>query len=390
MEPPVFQVDPHGRLANRMIQYMVALAFADRVGGCRFSDVDLPAWGLQYPRLEPPAPIVRHHSRHHIDLDALAAQVMAGEARTVYWSGWGQRLENFLPRERYRSIFVAPFPQEIGFGPDVLVCPIRAEDILTGREPNYPLTPVEFYRDIVAMTGLRPVFIGQTEPNAYMDRLRAEFPNATIRAPQADPLVDFETIRQSRHVVVGVSTYSWLAAWLSETIETVFMAVSGLFNPRQVPDVDLLPLGDPRFRFFLFPINYAVSLDRHAELHRRIAPYWHVQSHALLQQQLMQAPRFGWSIEEALAAFDEAFYLQAHSDVANYAPDKPGFGRFHYINYGFQERRVAVRVDPIWYATRYPIAAFEIARGDFADATHHYTMAGRARGYRPVATGDDW
>lgn len=81
-----------------------------------------------------------------------------------------------------------------------------------------------------------------------MDRTRAAFPNTIVRDPQPDLLVGFETIRQSRHVVVGVSTFACLAAWLSRTADNTFMTVNGLFDPRQTSQVDLLPFGDARYR----------------------------------------------------------------------------------------------------------------------------------------------
>jgi hypothetical protein len=391
MFAPVFQVDPLGRLANQMIQYMVALSFVDRVGDCRISNVSLPAWGIHCPRLDTPGPAALEHRLQHIDLPVLAEQVRSGRIRRVEWSGYGQRLENFLPRNRYEVVFVSPFDAAMGYGPEYLVCPVRAEDVLHGGTLDYVLTPVEFYRDIIDMTGLRPVFIGQTQPNAYMDRIHAAFPSAIFRAPQHDPLVDFETIRQSRHVVVGVSTYSWLAAWLSNTVETIHMTVSGLFHPRQYRAVDLLPFGDERFRFYLFPINYAVNLDRHAEVHRRIAPYWHPISHGALRRLFAAAPRFGLSLDEALAVFDEAYYLEANPDVAEAGLGAgQEFARAHYRSHGFHEGRVAMRLDPVWYATRYPLAAFEVGRVDYADLVQHYLIAGRARGYHPYPAGDEW
>ena len=392
MDPAVFHVYPRGRLANRMIQYMVALAFADRVPGCRIAGVSLPQWGIDHPDMPGTDRLRVYASEQHLPLATLADQVLSGEyPGGVSWPGFGQRMENFLPRERYRTTFVSPFSQPMGYGPDCIVCPVRAEDILLGATPDYPLTPVEFYRDVVAMTRLRPVFIGQTEPNAYLDRLRAAFPTAIFRAPQSDPLFDFETIRQSHHAVVGVSTFSWLAAWLSDTMQTIHLTVSGLFHPRQRPSVDLLPYDDPRYRFHLFPINYAVTLDRHAELHRRIAPYWHLQPAPLLRQQLTEAPRFGWNLDDGLAVFDEAYYLAANADVAAYAErEGRGFARAHYIAFGFRERRLPVQVEHTWYATRYPLAAYEVGRGDYAGFEHHYMTVGRLRGYQPMQVAGEW
>ena len=324
----------------------------------------------------------------HIDLSSLAEQMLSGQIGRVEWTGFGQRMENFLLPEQYQDVFVSPFQTPMGFGPEYLVCPVRAEDILHGPNPEYVLTPVEFYRDIVDITGLKPVFIGQTQPNLYMDRIRAAFPAAIFREPQDNPLADFETIRQSRNIVVGVSTYSWLAAWLSESAGNIYMAVSGLFNPMQKPSVDLLPFGDTRYKLFLFPINYAVPLDRHAQAHSRIAPFWRQMSHTALQQQFGAAPRFPCDRdrEQALAVFDEQFYLETNAGVAAVALNHgTGFAVAHYTRHGFQERRLPMRFDMVWYASEYPLAAFGVAQGDYAELAHHFMAIGKARGYRPYS-----
>lgn len=382
----VFHLEPMGRLANQMIAYMVALKFTDMAGFCRISNISIPAWGVHHPPVACGGPVAVEQRQQHIDLIDLAEKMWSRDISRVEWRGFGQRMENFLSPQRYRPVFVSPFSGPMGYGPDYLVCPVRAEDILHGPHPDYVLTPVEFYREIIDLTGLKPVFIGQTHPNAYMDRIREAFPNAVYRAPQQDPLVDFETIRQSHHAVIGVSTFSWLAAWLSDSLETIFLTVSGLFNPMQSRDVDLLPFGDRRYRFFLFPINYAVPLDRHAAVHRRLAPYWRETPHDTLQACFKTAPRHRPRLQDALAAFDEAFYLETNLDVAGVARQHgPGSGAAHYMNHGFHERRLPLRFDPAWYCEHYPQAAFDVAAGEHASPIDHYLAVGRALGYRPTA-----
>jgi hypothetical protein len=369
-----------------MIEYMVALTFAEMVGGCRISNISLPKWNIHHPKLELPYPNVVEPRQQHIDLPALARLVASNQINGVKWTGYGQRMENFLPRERYRDVFVSPFGRPMGYGPGYLVCPVRAEDILDGSCPEYPLTPVEFYRDLAKLTGLILVFIGQTRPNLYMDRLREAFPDALFREPQDDPLVDFETIRQSHNIALGVSTYSWLAAWLSSSAENIYLAVSGLFNPMQKPNVDLLPFGDARYKFFLFPLNYGVPLERHAEAHRRIAPFWQQMPHDELRRRFRNAPVFPRDLNQALALFDTDFYLQANPDVADIAL-RVGrdYARGHYIDHGFRELRLPFRLDEAWYASEYPLAAFEVARGNYAELAHQYMAVGKARGYLPYS-----
>ena len=44
--------------------------------------------------------------------------------------------------------------------------------------------------------------------------------------------------------------------WLSNTAETIFFPVKGFLNPQQRKDIDLLPIGDERYRFCRFPAEH--------------------------------------------------------------------------------------------------------------------------------------
>jgi predicted SAM-dependent methyltransferase len=89
-------------------------------------------------------------------------------------------------------------------------------------------------------------------------------------------------------------------------------------------------------------------------------------------------------LDVMLEVFDEAFYLGYNADVAEVV--RNGWlpsGREHYIHYGFKERRLPFALDSAWYAAQYPLAALEVAHGNYADFVDHYVCVGRARGYRP-------
>lgn len=379
---PVLHLTLLGNLGNQMIEYMVALKLGSLVPGLRISNVSIPEWNIEHPAIESTGPVAQVGPWVRFNVPALAQALNAGTIRRVEWAGYGQRMENFLPREFYNLIFAAKSPEE-GFGSEYLVCPVRAGDIVDGFYGDYPLTPVEFYSELIERTGLKPVFMGQTAPNAYTDRLRERFRDATFLETRG-PLGDFELIRRSKNIVVGVSTFSWLAAWLSHA-ERIFMTVSGLFNPMQGKLVYLLPLGDARYRFWLFPINYGVPLDRHADVHQRMMPYCRLMTHEALKRQIDEAPRFPRNLGELLIEFDEKFYLASNGDVnAAVANGSVGSGRHHYISHGFNEFRAPFALHPIRYVNRYPLAALEVAQGDYADLHHHYVAVGKARGYRPV------
>jgi SAM-dependent methyltransferase len=246
---PVFQTRPRGDLGNRMIQHMVALSVADLAPNVRLIGAELPEWGLPATEDEGVWANWAEADDQALEVAAVAEMLNSGRARRVVHRGYGQRIGQFLPREAYREVFRADLPEIQGYDERHLVI-----DIGVGDGHGMSL-PVEFYRQIVADSFLLPVFMGRTDPSPYTDALRQAFPDATF-LPSLGALDDFELLRRSAHIVVAISPLSWLAAWLSEARQIV-LPVNGLFDPRQTPGVDLLPTDDPRYRFFLFPVNHA-------------------------------------------------------------------------------------------------------------------------------------
>jgi hypothetical protein len=140
------------------------------------------------------------------------------------------------------------------------VVSVRSNEILTGLHRDYNLVPVSYIRRIVAHSGLRPVFSGQTHPNFYTDALRASFPQARFLAGN-HWLDDFQTLRNARNIVLSVSSFAWLAAWFSQTAERIYMPLLGIYNPAQRPDIDLLPLDDLRYVFEEMPVEPFTASD---------------------------------------------------------------------------------------------------------------------------------
>ena len=385
---PVIHIEPGDVLLVPMIQFMMALKFASLVPGCRISNVHLPAWGIALPRIDVDGPSFTFPPRQKFDGPSLSERMNAGEFRCLNYSDVSPRMENFLDRERYRGLFESPRHRNIGYGADHLVCHLGPGD--TPWRPNHcnVLTPVEFYCQIVARTGLQPVFIGNTLPSRYIASLQAALPHATIMPP-GYTIRDFEIIRQSRNIVVGCSKLSWLAAWLSDAQEIVF-PVNGALSPFQNSQFDLLPFDDPRYRFYLFPINHAVGEADHAACHRAMAGLWREIPHDHLRQLATGAPRVPRRIEPFLEVFDEHYYLSQFASVRKGVEEgwlKSGLA--HFTRWGFPDGLGwwAFELDETWYTTQYPIAAVEIGQGDYADCRHHYAEIGRRRGYKPVRPG---
>jgi hypothetical protein len=373
-----------GNLGNQMIQYMVARALAARVGPVRYSAVGLAPFGIEHPPVEGDFPDTEIVTTDTVDLDRLARGLASGALQRVDIRTYGQRVANFLPPGAYRSEFVSDAVELSGAGPDELLCNVRQGDILDGHHPDYVLIPVEFYADLVAETGLAPVFMGQLEDSPYMRVLRRRFPQARY-LPSRGAAIDFERIRRARHIVPSVSTFSWLAAWLSDA-ERIYLPVLGLLNPMQNRAVNLLPLEDQRYRFYQFPIHYACAVRGFREAHEAIDRLWRFLPADRLAALLARKPP---ARQKRLYVdmFDESYYRAVNPDIeaAVNAGQLPS-GRFHYESCGFDEGRSAFALDRSWYCRRYPMAALEIAEGWFFDADQHWLEMGRARGYRRGAS----
>jgi hypothetical protein len=377
---PVIHISTMGNLGNQMIQYAAAHALAARIGTVRFSNVNLPPFGILHPAIGGDCGASETVTAHTLELDRLAKALAGGALRRVDIRSYAQRMENFLPPQAYATVFPQRGAAPETAGPDELLCNIRQGDILDGHHPDYVLIPPDFYAALVAETGLRPVFMGQLDDTPYLRRLRALFPEARF-LPSLGAGVDFERIRGARHIVPAVSTFSWIAAWLSEA-ERIHLPVLGLLNPMQNRGVNLLPLDDRRYRFYQFPIHYGFRVALHATAHAALRGLWRYMPAERLAALLRRVPP---PRDKAmyLEAFDEAFYRAVNPDIAQaVAAGHLPSGRHHYETIGFDEGRSGFALDRAWYCRAYPIAAIEVAQGEFWDADQHYLEVGRARGYR--------
>jgi hypothetical protein len=377
-----------GGFANRMIQHLAAQGLASALSDARIIHSAFPEWGIDGVDLT--GPIGRSVSygpwRHRLDVIGVADCLARGVIDTVVLDSYAQHFDNFPDVATARRLFVTPSALEDvrGFGADRLVISIRGGEILDGRHPDYILLPPSFYEGLIEQTGLKPVFFGQIEDNAYCLALRARFPRAEFVAGQG-VMHDFAVLRRSCHIVPSISTFSWLAAWLSEA-ESVHLPVAGLFNPRQARAHFLLPLDDPRYRFHLFPLAYAVDVAKYphhfATMQRALDGTARLVSADRLRAIIEAAPQVKRRIDAYLAFYDEAFYSESQADIG--AAVRDGLlpsALHHYLEHGFREERPCFKLDLFHYATKYPLAAAEVTQGEYLDFEHHYVEIGHRRGY---------
>ena len=84
--------------------------------------------------------------------------------------------------------------------------------------------------------------------------------------------------------------------------------------------------------------------------------------------------------------FDEAWYLEQYSDVADVVRTGAGLTAIdHFLWHGRQEGRSGYFFDSGWYEDAYPMVRMDIRQGRASNPKEHYERYGRYRGYLPHA-----
>ena len=243
---PKIIIKRNGRLANNMFQVMLAYELKKRVPSAEIFGFSLPEWGIAFEYAEPVQPVMKIQ-RHKFDLDLIAYLLKSGVLGSVLIDGWGMRLCNFPDINFYRKIFVTGV-KAVEVSDKQIVLNVRSEDIVTGKYQRYYPLPFSFYEKIIDVTGLEPVFMGQIDDSDYVQALRNKFSGAKF-LPHVNAMVDFQTIRHAKNVAISVSSFAWLASWLSESLEAIHFPVAGLYDPSNLETL-LMPIDDARYHFY--------------------------------------------------------------------------------------------------------------------------------------------
>lgn len=122
---------------------------------------------------------------------------------------------------------------------------IRLGDIWNANSKtskSYQILPISFYEKVFEISR-KPFLLISEEPTQeqyeYLEKIISIAPGS-MRMKSGCLIRDFQLLRNSTELTLATSTYSWLAAWLSESAESVFIPKVGLFDPSIRPDIDLI------------------------------------------------------------------------------------------------------------------------------------------------------
>lgn len=243
-----------GNVANRMFRYMYCRNLQNILAGSALYGYQIPEFGLTSGPLEIEGRPLKIADGHIHNMASIAYKLRNRIYDGLIFNGYVQRLEYYPNRDICADYFMQrPEIDRTHLGPSHITLNIRGAEILGDLHPDYAPVPISFYEQIVGATGLSPVIMGQLGDDAYSHEIRRRF-SGCIFLESKSAAHDFEIIRSSTNIVPSVSSFSWLAAWLSTTAQSIHLPMRGFMNPRQRPDIDLLPISDGRYRFYDFPV----------------------------------------------------------------------------------------------------------------------------------------
>jgi len=345
----LFSIRPAGNFGNRAIAYMVAIAVGQHFPSPITYNCSLPELGHEFD--EDLHKRLRAEQRgtytvHERDIGSLpetVEKIKSSGATSVVFEGFFQRYEYFEPVEFYRALLFRKQRLDIEpFADNDLVINIRTGDILGGGVSWYPLVPVTFYETLIRNTRCNPVFMGQLDDCAYVREIRNAFPNARM-IQSGGAMTDFNRLMHAKRLCISVSTFSWLAAWLSDATE-IHYPLLGFLHPFTLPPretvscgTDLTPLPDPRYRYHLLPVLNAEPELEFLKLTRQFHP-------------ISQAVTRGFAAGLSLKA-------------------KTAF------------REIDVTAHRIYFK-KYPDSAWSVSAGQATSVLTHYETIGKPHGYR--------
>jgi len=243
-----------GNAGNRLFQYFFCAELARRSGVRSVHGLDIPEFGIQSASIAPAGRVIQTSPGHLYNVADLAYKLRNGIYDCVNFVGYAHRLEYYPDLNFLRSLMLAlPGHSLEPPGERDLVINIRGAEVLGRAHSSYGPPPISFYEHLASKTGLTPVFVGQVGDDFYSRELRRRFDGCRF-VESHGAASDFAFLQAAKNLVVAVSTFSWLAAWLSVRAEHIHLPVSGFLNPLQRADINLCPVSDERYSFYEFPV----------------------------------------------------------------------------------------------------------------------------------------
>ncbi|APG30468.1 Hypothetical protein GbCGDNIH3_1502 [Granulibacter bethesdensis] len=374
-----------GNPGNILMMYLSALKIRKHLGYGDITNVKIPIFGIDLPDIRL-AGWGLHNTAYangrqagYVPAPGLAHAVRHSDAKFISLEGYCQHVKNFPTREEldYEQFFSA-IPNGDGGGDDELVINIRGGEILRGIHQDYTLLPPEYYYYLVAKTGKKPIFYGQLDESPYMTELRSFFPHATFIQSRG-VREDFDFLRKSKHIVLCVSTFSWMAAWMSNAT-TIHFPIAGVLNPMQHTTSMLLPLDDPRYKFYMFPVYYGTHVDQYRDYLDPVRTTWQPMEPDKLREIVPDGEMY---INDYIRSLNIEEYIEYYPEKSSVFDLFGNIGIYNdYMNNGFFDNRAAFKLERGFYTRTYHQVGLDMSCGRIKSERDHYARIGQYMGLK--------
>jgi hypothetical protein len=242
-------VIPNGRFGNNLFQLSLMNTLRSHCQSLVILLPSFPEMGIDESEgysnaleLEPDLRVIDHQ----IDLNSLITFIKENPYALIHCSAWGMYPAAYNNSRSYlRSIFVQNKTLTNENQYDLLRFHIRGGDLwqtpIYKRDryihPDYTGIPISFYKLILENTKMPSEFIiEKTVPTWYLRALE-ECVEIKPRRSKATPIQDFLTLASSKEIGLGVSTFSWMSAFIGNP-SMVHLPILGIFDSTCRPELD--------------------------------------------------------------------------------------------------------------------------------------------------------
>lgn len=386
----IIKIWAKGNPGNIMMMYLSAIKLMDNASDVEVVNVEIPIFDINIPNVGTDGlglhnrEITNSRQFGYIPSKGLRHAAKLTNASFISLEGFCQHVDNFpeLRKFNYEKFF-PPLPGENGGKENDIVINIRGGEVLQGIHPHYCLLPPEFYNFVISKTNKNPIFYGQLDDSPYMRELRERFPDARFEQSRG-AREDFDFIRKSKHIIPCLSTFSWMASWLSKAT-SIHFPVAGVLNPMQHNSSMLVPLHDERYHFYLFPNFYALHVDHYKDYIDPIRDSWEPIDKDSLLNIINNIKGYNEikNLDDFICSLDCDEYISMYPDEKR---DFEVFGKIgvfnNYINDGFFNKKRQVKLDVPFYTRNYPQVGRDISVGKYPNAEFHYAVIGHHLGLK--------
>lgn len=240
---------PNGRLGNNLFQLSLMNALSIRCPKLMILLPSFPEIGIEESEgyvealnSEPNLTLIDHQ----IDLDAIVNFIKVNPSALIHCSAWGMKPAFYAQSRSYlKNIFDMTENLSFENKSEMLRFHIRGGDLWQTPSykrsryihPDYMGIPVSFYKSVLERTNIPAEFVIEKSVPTWYLRVLQSAVGIKLNRSKSTPVHDLLKLASSTQVGLGISTFSWMSAFIGEP-HKVHLPVLGIFDIDRRPDLD--------------------------------------------------------------------------------------------------------------------------------------------------------